>query len=495
VLSGYLAALGSSLSPLLLPATLLSIAALVIVAYWKTSAEHVGATTEAVALTAPLLGAAVAFDHRELAAASAVAITLLLTLKAPLHKLAGVINEDEILSIVKFGIVALVLLPLLPNQPTVPTARSCRGTSGWWSRSSRRSASSATCWCAILGGRAGWALTGLVGGLASSTAVTLSLSSKARGAEGLLRSLAAGILLANMLVYGRLFALVGMFDAPLLRYLAPRLLALLVIVAAFAALQLHGRDKQEAGAIPLKNPVELGKALLLGLGFGAILLIGRAAEEEFGSAGLWAASAIGGLVDVDSVALANARLHQQGSRGRGRGGRALLLATLTNLIVKGSIVVSVGGGALARRVLPGLAAAAVATAARSSCDAFLAERAPRGRAADGAALSRSDRARALHPLRAAATASPGRSTAAPRSADGACSGQQDVARHRGGRARQRARLRAAGHARPCRLSASRWARRRCSRSCRTAFEAPARDRAGTQAQWSCAARCSACSTR
>ena len=78
---------------------------------------------------------------------------------------------------------------------------------------------------------------------------------------------------------------------------------------------------------------------------------------------MWAASAVGGLLDVDSVALANARLHQQGLAAADEVGRALLLATLSNLIVKGGIVVSVGGGALARRVLPGLAAAAVATLA------------------------------------------------------------------------------------------------------------------------------------
>jgi uncharacterized membrane protein (DUF4010 family) len=214
----------------------------------------------------------------------------------------------------------------------------------------------------VLGGRAGWALTGLVGGLASSTATTLSLSSKARGATGLKPSLAAGILLANTILYARLLVLIGMFDAPLLRYLAPRMLALLVIGAAFAALQLKGRGKDETGEITLKNPVELGKALLLGLGFGAILLLGRAAEEEFGQAGLWAASAIGGLLDVDSVALANARLHQQGMAATEEAGRALLLATVANLIVKGVIVVSVGGGALARRVIPGFVALVAATA-------------------------------------------------------------------------------------------------------------------------------------
>jgi uncharacterized membrane protein (DUF4010 family) len=215
----------------------------------------------------------------------------------------------------------------------------------------------------VLGGRFGWALTGLVGGLASSTAVTLSLSSKAKQASGLLPSLAAGILLANTIVYARLTVLVGTFDAPLLRYLAPRMGVLLLIGAAFAAFQLRKRDKQQAGEIELKNPVELGKALLLGLGFGAILLLGRAAEEQFGAKGLWAASAVGGLMDVDSVALANARLHQQGLAETHDAGRALLLATLTNLLVKGSIVVSVGGKGLAQRVLPGLLALAAATGA------------------------------------------------------------------------------------------------------------------------------------
>jgi uncharacterized membrane protein (DUF4010 family) len=361
VLSGYLAGLGSSFSPLLLPATLLAIAALVIVAYWKTSGEHVGATTEAVALIAPLLGAAVAFDHRELAAASAVAITLLLAMKAPLHKLAGVVNEDEVLSIVKFGIVALVLLPLLPNQPYGPYGAIVPRHIGMVVAIVSALSLVGYLLVRILGGRAGWALTGLVGGLASSTATTLSLSSKAKGAERLLRSLAAGILLANTVLYARLLVLIGMFDAPLLRYLAPRFGVLLLIIAAFAALQLRGRDKEEAGEIALKNPVELGKAFLLGIGFGVILLIGRAAEEEFGRAGLWAASAVGGLLDVDSVALANARLHQQGLAAADEAGGALLLATLTNLLVKSGIVVSVGGGALARRVLPGFAALIVAS--------------------------------------------------------------------------------------------------------------------------------------
>lgn len=363
VLAGYLAALGGKNdAPLLLPATLLAIAALVITAYWKTAGEHVGATTEAVALVAPLLGAAIAFGHRELAAATAVAITLLLTLKAPLHKLAGQVSEEEIFSIVKFGIVALVLLPLLPGRAYGPYEAIVPRHVGMVVVIVSALSLVGYLLVRILGG-AGWALTGLLGGLASSTAVTLSLSGKARDAPSLVRSLASGILLANTILYARVAVLIGLFDAPLLSYLAPRLGALLLVGAAFAAVELRGQEKGKPGQLGLGNPVELGKAFVLGLGFAAILLLGRAAEAEFGRTGLWAASALGGLVDVDSVGLANARLHQQGLAATDEAGRAFLLATLANLLVKSGIVVTAGGRALARRVLPGFVALAAATAA------------------------------------------------------------------------------------------------------------------------------------
>jgi len=358
-----LAALGGKNdAPFLLPATLLAIAALVITAYSKTAGEHVGATTEAVALIAPLLGAAIAFGHRELAAATAVAITLLLTLKAPLHKIAGQVSEEEIFSIVKFGIVALVLLPLLPDQAYGPYQAIVPKHVGMVVVIVSALSLVGYLLVRILGG-AGWALTGLLGGLASSTAVTLSLSGKARASPGLVRALASGILLANTILHARLAVLIGLFDAPLLSFLAPRLLALLVVGAVFAAVELRGQQKGQPGQLGLGNPVELGKAIVLGLGFAAILLLGRAAEAEFGRTGLWAASALGGLVDVDSVALANARLHQQGLAATNEAGRALLLATLANLLVKSSIVVTAGGSALARRVLPGLVALALATVA------------------------------------------------------------------------------------------------------------------------------------
>jgi len=213
----------------------------------------------------------------------------------------------------------------------------------------------------LLGGRTGWALAGLLGGLVSSTAVTLSLSGKARAVPKLLRPLAAGVLLASMVLYARSFVLIAFFDRPLAFHLAPRLAVLLVLAGFFAARELRSPKTTERGDVSVDNPVELGRAVALGLIFAVILILSRAAEARFGTAGLWAAGALGGLMDVDSVALANARLRQQGFASLDAAGGSFLLATLTNLAVKGGIVAVVGGGALARRVLPGFVAIAAVT--------------------------------------------------------------------------------------------------------------------------------------
>ena len=361
VLSGHLAALASDRAPLLLPAAVLAVAALATASYLATAAKHVGATTEALAILAPLLGATVGFGRSDLAAALAVAVTLLLTLKAPLHRIVGALSEEEVFAILKFGIVAVILQPLLPNTPMGPYGAVVPRHVGIVVVTITALSLVGYILVRVLGGRTGWALTGLVGGLVSSTAVTLTLSAKARETPALVRPLAAGIVLASMILYARGAVLIGLFDAPTLDYLGPRLLGLFLVGLVFAALELRTKSEAETGRVGLGNPVELTKAFTLGLLFAFILVLGRAAQAQFGSAGLWAAGAVGGLVDVDSVALANARLHQQGLATSEAAGGAYLLATLANLLVKGSIVVSTGGASLARRVLPAFGALVLGT--------------------------------------------------------------------------------------------------------------------------------------
>lgn len=363
VIGGYLGALiGEGGAPLVLPAVVLAIAGIAIAAYWRSAEEHAGATTEVLAVLAPLLGAAVGLGHQTLSAALAVGMTLLLTLKAPLHRIAGAVSEEEIFAIVKFAIVAVVLLPLLPDRGYGPFQAIVPRHVGLVVVIVSAVSLVGYLLVRILGGKTGWALTGLLGGLASSTAVTLSLSAKARSGEASVRALAAGIVLASVVLYARTAVLIALFDVSLLEHLWPRLLALLVVGVVFAVAQLRAEEQAAADPVKLHNPVELGKAFGLGLLFALIVVFGRWAQLTFGSAGLWASGAVGGLLDVDSVTLANARLHHEGLASAEQAGGALLLATLTNLALKGTVVVTTGGKELARRVLPAFVALAAATA-------------------------------------------------------------------------------------------------------------------------------------
>jgi uncharacterized membrane protein (DUF4010 family) len=362
--AGYLGALAAAHgAPLALPAVLLVLGAFAVAAYTRSPADHIGATTEAAALVTALLGAAVAFGQAPVAAAVAVAVALLLALKDPLHKVAGAISGQEILAILKFAVVALIVVPLLPDRAMGPYGALEPRRLGVVVLLLSGVSLAGYLLVRLVGGRAGWPLAGLLGGMVSSTAVTLSFSGKARESSALVKALALGIVLASTVLYARGAVLAALLDGTLGRHLAPRLGLLLVLAVAMAFFQYHRLEAGPADAAKLGNPVELGRAVMLAAIFAGVLLAARAAQAELGTAGLWAVGAMGGLVDVDSVVVAVARVRQQGLVDVNAAGGAFLLATLTNLMFKAGVVLFVGGRELSRRVLPIFAALALATGA------------------------------------------------------------------------------------------------------------------------------------
>lgn len=363
-LAGYLGALaGRHDIPLALPAVLLAVGGLTIASYLRPIREPSGATTEVAAFLACLLGALVGLREVPLAAALAVIVALLLTLKAPLHKIAGALSEDEILAILKFGVVAVVLVPVLPREPLALLGGLTPRQLGLLVVLLSAVSLAGYLLVRLLGRRRGWALAGLLGGLVSSTAVTLSFSGQARSKPGLTRPLAAGIVLASSILYLRGLVVIGLLDRALAWHLAPRLVALFFLGLALALVQLRGEGEatEPAGEVSLGNPVELGRAAGLALLFAGVVLISKTAQQVLGTAGLWSAGVLGGLVDVDSVAVAAARLRQEGAVPLPGAAGAYLLATLSNLAFKGTALAVVGGAGLGRRVLPVFAVLAVAT--------------------------------------------------------------------------------------------------------------------------------------
>jgi uncharacterized membrane protein (DUF4010 family) len=353
-LCGYLAALGQQHGfPHALPMVLLGIMALGAVSFALHPAE--GATTEVVALLAAILGAVVAWGEAPLAASLAVLAAVLLTLREPLHRFAQVLTEDEVLAVLKFAVVAVVLVPLLPRDPVGPYGAIVPHSVGVLVVILTAVSLVGYVLVRLLGERGGLSLAGALGGLVSSTAVTLSFSARARETPSLARALSVGILLASTVLYARGTFVVTVLDRPLGLYLAPRLAGLLLVGLAFAWLRWKNlgteRTNKPAG-VSLDNPVELGQAAILAALFALVTLGARAAQARLGTAGLMGVGLVGGLVDVDSVAVAAASLRQQGAVEVPAAAAAYLLATVSNLLFKGGAVVIAGGRELARQVLP-----------------------------------------------------------------------------------------------------------------------------------------------
>jgi uncharacterized membrane protein (DUF4010 family) len=349
-------------APLALPAILLAVGAFGLVSYLRAPESEAGVTTEMGALLAAVLGAVVAWGDVGAAAATAVVATLLLTLKAPLHRIAGKVSEDEILAILKFALVAVVVLPLLPDRPMGPYGALVPRTVGLMVVVLSGVSLAGYLLVKLLGNRAGWALAGGLGGLVSSTATTLSFSARARDGGSQVPALAVGVILASTVLYLRGAVVVGLLDRSLAAHLAPRLAALFGLGLLFAAVQFRRQKRESGEAMSLGNPVELVRAVTLGLIFAVVIVVARAAQERLGTAGLWVVGAVGGLVDVDSVAVAAARLRHDAQATVEAAAGAYLVATVSNLVFKGAAVVLTAGGEMARRVLPAFAALAMATA-------------------------------------------------------------------------------------------------------------------------------------
>lgn len=318
-------------------------------------------TTSVVALMLCYgLGALVWYGHATLAVMLAIGVTVLLYFKAQLQDVSRNLTHKDLISILQFGVLSLVILPILPNRDYGPYD-ALNPHQIWW-MVVLISGLSLAGYAAlrIVGNRHGAVLLGLFGGMVSSTATTMVFARNARDDAKLTATATLVILIANLVVTLRL-GIVAVV-------LAPSLLAPLASVLGGGLLLGIGvvlfkwRALTAAGRLPLpevRNPTEIGTALSFGLLYGVVLLLAAWLQDIAGSQGLYLVALASGLTDVDAITLSTLRLFNQQNLDATPAVIAIGLGTLANLVFKSGLVVAIGGSALARRVLPGLAAIGV----------------------------------------------------------------------------------------------------------------------------------------
>ncbi len=295
-------------------------------------------------------------------AAVGVAVAALLSMKQPLHEWVARISSQDMYATVKFAVLAVIVLPLLPDKPYGPYGGVKPFHVGLLVTLIAGVSFAGYVAVRTLGPGRGLGVTGLLGGLASSTAVTLSFSGRAKREPDSAGACALGIVLASAVMAARVLAEVAVVNAGLVPSLALPIGAM-AAAGGVAALLLKGKSGgSTADPVAFVNPFELTSALKLGAIFVAILFVSKAAQTHFGSSGMYAASALAGLTDVDAVTLSMARLQREGLDRR-EAVTNILLAAGMNTLVKGGMTLVLGGWTLGRRTLPAFAAMLAAGAA------------------------------------------------------------------------------------------------------------------------------------
>ncbi len=367
-LTGFLAGLVSRAGFVwVLPVALAGVCAIAVAAYVVTArGPHKGATTEFVAVLAFIFGALTSLGYLIPAATFAVVTTLVLSMKAPLHQLAEKIQKDEIFAILKFGVVTVIVLPLLPNRTFGPFDV-LNPRLIWWlvvliSAVSMVGYVMMRFW----GARRGVAVTGFLGGLASSTATTFGLSQKAREAEpSAARYFALGIIIASIIMFFRVLFLTFVIDPPLGWALALPIAVPALLSIAIGLFLWRKKEEQTEIKLQVKNPMELGRAIQFGLLFAVVLFVAKASHAYFGSAGIYVTSALAGLTDVDAITVSAARLAHDQVLANPIASASILLACAANTLVKGGIAVIVGGRGLRGVIGPTFLAVFLAALAAS----------------------------------------------------------------------------------------------------------------------------------
>lgn len=353
-LAGYLDRhLGQSALALALFA---AVALLIVGMYGVTALRgDAGITTEVSALLAFMLGLLCAHGLLQLASWITVVMALLLALKEWLHRLASRIDAADVEATLKFGIVALIILPLVPNANFGPAPLDAVNPYKIWLIVVLISALNFASYLVIkvVGTEHGIGLVGILGGLASSTAVTLGFARRSRQQVQEAPALAMGILLAWTVMLVRVAVMATLLSGELGLKLA-WVLGLLTVVNLGACgwlwrqSQHRPRGEIQAG----NNPFELTEAIQFGLLFGVVVLLARVAQVYFGEAGLYLASALAGLTDVDAITMAMADQVKVDPATLTVGARAVVIAVLANTLTKGAMAVGIGSAELRRLMLP-----------------------------------------------------------------------------------------------------------------------------------------------
>lgn len=348
LLGGVAGAVGQQQGATLIGLVFLGYSAAFAAFHWlEARAERNFSVTSVVAgMSTFMLGVLAVVGDLRAAIAGAVAMAVLLALREQLHRWVASLSWPEIRSGLTLLAMTFLLLPILPNRTIDP----------WdainpyviWLLTILIAAVSFSGYVAIrvFGDRLGVMMAALAGGLASSTATTMTLAELERRHPESRNLLAAGILTAGLVMVARVAVVASALNPALLQPLLLPLLSGGFILAVGAGLMLLlSRGTSEQPVLKIGNPLEMASALKMAILLTLVMLAARLLQRYFGDAGVLATAGLSGMADVDAIVISMARM-AMGVVDPALAAQAILLATAVNTLVKSVLAAAAGDGKL-----------------------------------------------------------------------------------------------------------------------------------------------------
>jgi uncharacterized membrane protein (DUF4010 family) len=291
-----------------------------------------------------LLGALAVVGDPVIAAAGGVVVAGVLACRDLLHGFLARLTWSELRAALLLLAMTVIVLPLLPVTAIDPYGAIVPREI--WLMTVLVAGLSFAGYAAtrLLGPGRGIAIAGAVGGLVSSTAVTVAFARRAAGGEPL-SPLVAGALLAGAISVARAGIMAVLVVPALALPLAPPV-ALATLVLVVGALLRLRRGGAHDGTMTLGNPFDLPPVLGFAVLLSVVAFLSALAVAEFGSSALFAVAALSAIADIDAIVLSTARLAAAGLPGHDAV-VAILIAAGTNAAMRVAYGWLVGGRAFA----------------------------------------------------------------------------------------------------------------------------------------------------
>jgi len=347
------ALLAQSFGGWIVAAGLLGVTAVVIYANLRRAGNRdpdPGTTTDVAALVMFGVGALLMIAPREIPIALGGGVAVLLQLKPEMHRFVTRLGDNDVKAIMQFVLITCIILPVLPNARYGPMG--VFNPFETWMFVVLIVGMSLAGYVAykFFGQNAGTLLGGLLGGLISSTATTVSYARQARSGAAGANSAAMVIMIASTVAFLRVLLAAGIVSQDLMRHSAVPLMILVGLTFA-PTLVLWWLNHRRSGAMPEpSNPTHLKSAIVFAIMYAVVVMALAIARQHLGSRAVLGVAALSGLTDMDAITLSTARLALVDPTMAATGWRLIVAAGVSNLVAKAVLAASIGGWRMGLRI-------------------------------------------------------------------------------------------------------------------------------------------------